>query len=863
LKDQPSSLEIEQNDVRARPAVAEFGVLLREQRLLAGLSQEALAERARMSVDAISALERGTRRSPRRDTVALITGALGLADATENALLAAAERARKSLTASAAKHDAGDAHNLPLSLTVLHGRERELEAVAGELARHRLVTLTGFGGVGKTRLAIETGWRMLGEFPDGVHIVELAPVADSELVGARIAAVLGAPAQAEQLAGDLWIDGLREKRMLVILDNCEHLLDAVASTTIRLLQRCASLRVLATSREPLRLPGERIVRLAPLGLPAPGTTDSAPETIGAAPAVALFLERVSDAAPDFALSATETERWLSVRNVCSRLDGIPLALELAAARVPTLGLAALERGLQDRFRLLTRSARTALPHQQTLEATLDWSYEALSDQERSVFKRLGVFSGGFTAEAAGRVAAGESVAKEDVVYVLDALVNKSLVVIDAGTRYRLLEITRAYALQQLGAAADADAAYRSHAEYYHSLSLGARAAFGTRPFVEWTQEYALELDNFRGAMAWTIDERHDVELGGEILRNLTRLFEWLLLHAEVQRWCGRALAALRGGESPLLEAELELVSTRQGNALGAFHGVLDSAERAATLFRAHGAGLPLAHALTLLAKSISSYPERREEANRILDEALAIYAQADELGVADEGAGEPKIVRFTMEALAVGFKSFTIEPRDTARRRAYLLESLERFRTLIPGHWIIGVLLAFLSELELEAGDYDAARAWARESVEAYHRPGSSYGYIFALNVSATVEFAMNERESAHDDTLELLEFSRRIGSAPGFAMALLLLATIEAHGGDAVLAAGLLGAWERSPDKVDCPVATTRYLTSRVRPELFHTLGEPAFLKAVAVGTGWSAEEAMEIARTAVEHRIHVADAR
>jgi predicted ATPase len=746
--------------------------------------------------------------------------------------------------------------NLPRQLTSFVGRERELAMVAAELAVHRLVTLTGFGGVGKTRLAFESGWRLIGDFADGVHVVELAPVADPELVASRIAAAVGAPAQAGQLTGDLWIDAVREKRMLVILDNCEHLLDAVASTTIRLLERCVSVRVLATSREPLRVPGERVIQIAPLALPAYDESDAVDETIRTAPAVALFLERVYDTAPELALSTAERHTWVSIRNVCTHLDGIPLALELAAARVASLGLPALERGLHDRFRLLSRGSRTSLPRQQTLQATLDWSYGALSGQEQDVFKRLGVFAGGFTAEAAGNVVRGEIVDEDEVVYILGSLVDKSLVVIDAGGRYGLLETTRAYALQQIGAGADAHATFLRHAEYYHSLSLRVRAAFGTRPFAEWTAEYRLELDNFRAAMVWAIDERNNVLLGAEILCNLTRLLEWLLLHAEVLRWCERALAAFDGTARPLLEADIQLTATRQRHAVGAFHAAIASAERAAALYRTCAATLPLAYALTLLSKGISSYPERREEADRTLDEALAIYAEADARDAADDRPGEPQMVRFTMASLAGAFKAFTIDPAEAERRRAYLLESLERFRTLIPGHWIIGILLAFLSEVALEAEQYESALAWASESVEEYHRPGSSFGYIFALNACATAQLAMERRDKAHDAARELLGFSRRIGSAPGFAMALLLLATIEADGGNAILAAGLLGAWESSAGKLDCPVATATFLLARLRPALSQSLDRTTLIRAVADGARWSVDEAMNIATTSTEQR-------
>ena len=852
MKDEPRTLERVHAEAGSR-----FGVVLKEHRLAAGLSQEGLAERARMSVDAISALERGTRRSPRRDTVALICDALALDGAARSAFIATADGAREPHGPASRRAADHDAHNLPLSLTMLHGRDRDLSSVSEQLEAHRLVTLTGFGGVGKTRLAIETGWRLLGRFPDGVHLVELAPVTDVYLVAQRVATALGVPTQAEQLGGDLWIDAVREKRCLVILDNCEHVLDAATTVALRLLQRCPELRVLATSREPLRIPGERVVHLAPLTLPAGNDGDDTIEGIRSAPAVTMFLDRVADVAPDFPIASADASTWTSVRNVCTRLDGIPLALELAAARVPALGLDALERGLRDRFRLLTGGARTSLPRQQTLEATLDWSYEALTPGEQCVFDRLGVFAGGFGADAVVAVCACDDGDEPDVVAALGHLVEKSLVVVDSAvprTRYRLLETTRAYALRRLSAAGTERDARLRHAGYFHGQSARLRHSWGTRPLVEWAEQYHVELDNFRAALVWSIDERGDLRLGAEMLCNLTRLIEWFALHAELIRWCERTIAAFGADAPPLIEAELLLTAVRQHNALGAFHTSLPQAQRAAELCRAHGADVGLAYALTLSGKALACDPARRDEADRALDEAIAIFttqARPDEAVL-----HEPDKARFSMAALALAFKAFSVEPVHVDRRRGYLLDALEQLRALIPGHWIIGVLHAFVSDLELEVGDYDTALHWAEQSMASYQGPGSRYGYIFALNAAATVRFAMGDGARARSCAGELLAFARRIGSAPGFAMALIVLAALEADARSFTSAAGLLGAWEASPSRMDTPIATMTYLLSRARPAIVDALGEAGFARALRAGARWSVDEAMATASAAAEPR-------
>ena len=753
-----------------------------------------------------------------------------------------------------------DTHNLPLPLTAFYGRDTELATLSRELGDHRLVTLVGLGGVGKTRMAVETGWQVLERFADGVFLAELAPLADPNLVSARIATALGLPAQTGQLTGDLWIDALREKRALLILDNCEHVLDAVAESTHRLLQRCPDFRVLATSREPLRLPGERVLRIAPLGLPANGHDGVALRSIREAPAVSLFLDRVSNTAPEFAIADDDAASWEAVSHVCSRLDGIPLALELAAARVSTLGLPRLARGLDDRFRLLTGGARTSLPRQQTLQATLDWSYAVLTEDEQHVFNRLGVFAGGFTAEAAAAVCSSDDISDIDVLAIIASLADKSLVVAEAGAapRYRLLETTRAYALQRSASESDLDTARRRHAEHCNSLAIRVDELYGTIPFEEWAAMCEPETDNVRAALAWTIEQRGDVLLGATILWNSRRHFEWLALSAEVLSWCDRALEALGGTAPPLLEAQLNYLAARHQMGLGAFHAAIPNARRAVELSREVGAHVQLAYALIFLARALASQPESREAADRAMDESLAIFAAAESGAVHGMNAGEEGLPRVLMGTLATGFKAYTIDPADIERRRALLTEAIERYRSLSPGHYVLSVFLENLSELELEAGNYERALDLARESVASYHRPGSTFafGQIWALNAAGSAALALGDVGAACSYAGELLSVARRIGSAPGLGMALLLLAAIEALRGDGVLAAGLLGAWETCAGKIDTPAATTSFLCARTYEALAGTLDEETVAAAVAGAKRWSVEEAIDVASVVAAER-------
>jgi non-specific serine/threonine protein kinase len=337
-------------------------------------------------------------------------------------------------------------HNLPLQLTSFVGREQALAEVGRLLATTRLLTLTGAPGVGKTRLALQLAGEGREAYADGVWLVELAPLADPALVPQAVATAVGVREQPGRRLVDTLADAVRGQELLLVLDNCEHLVEACATLADRLLRAGPRLRVLATSREALGIAGETTWWVAPLALPAAEPMAAAGSerlaALEANEAVQLFVERARAAQPAFAL----TERNAgAVGQVCRRLDGIPLALELAAVRVPALGVEQLAQRLDDRFRLLTGGRRTALPRQQTLRAAVDWSYTLLPEAERVLLRRLAVFAGGWTLAAAEGVCGGDGLEAVDVFPLLVDLVDKSLVVAepeDAEPRYRLLETLR-------------------------------------------------------------------------------------------------------------------------------------------------------------------------------------------------------------------------------------------------------------------------------------------------------------------------------------------------------------------------------------------------------------------------------------
>ena len=501
--------------LQAPAASAAFGDLLRQHRLAAGLTQEALAARARLSAHGVQKLEHGTTR-PYRATVQRLALALDLSPDDQVLFWAAgqpAPRQRQLTSRLSVSPQPSYRHNLPTPLTSFIGRERELSEVRARLAGARLVTLTGVGGCGKTRLALEVSRAVVDAYPDGVWLVELAALADAALVPQTVAAVFNMRETPAQPIATALAKELRGRSLLLVLDNCEHLVDASAQLVDALLRACPDLRVLATSREALGLTGEIGWRVPSLPVPDPKRLPPFAE-LQHNPAVRLFVERGAALRSQFKLTERDAA---AVAQVCQRLDGIPLALELAAAWIEALTVDQLAARLDQRFLLLTAGSRTALPRQQTLRATLDWSYDLLSEPERRMLIRLSVFAGGWTLEAANSVCTDDGAEQQDMVDVLLSLIRKSLVVAEEGRddiqRYRLLETLRQYAHERLMASGEADAVHGQHANYY--LALADEAERGAYVWV--FDRLLTEHDNLRAAMRWFIESNavdQAVRLGG-------------------------------------------------------------------------------------------------------------------------------------------------------------------------------------------------------------------------------------------------------------------------------------------------------------------------------------------------------------
>ena len=392
-----------------------------------------------------------------------------------------------------------------------------MQAVQRLLQQHRLVTIAGAGGIGKTRVGKAVAHALLDSFTQGVWLIELAPLADPALVAASVAQVLGHQLRSKDAPLDELVTLLEPQRLLLVIDNCEHLVEAVSQLAQVLLARTPDVRMLVTSQEPLRLAREHLYRLGTLGMPREGEPVSAEQALEHG-AVRLFVERAQALDPRFALDERNVQ---AVIDICRRLDGLALAIEMAAARVPALGVQGVRERLGERLRMLTAGSRIALRRHQTLRAALDWSHGLLDEQDQVVFRRLGVFSGGCTIEAVQQVASDEQIDEWAVLDAIGRLVDKSLVVADGDERprYRMLESARAYALEKLAAAQETDALARRHASYYAAYAERICDAFFAAGGTEdgFIAARAAEFDNFRAALKWSLGDDGDAGIALALL----------------------------------------------------------------------------------------------------------------------------------------------------------------------------------------------------------------------------------------------------------------------------------------------------------------------------------------------------------
>ena len=524
-----------------------FGYWVLRRRKALDLTRDELARQVGCAAETIKKIERDERR-PSRQVARLLANALAvLPEEYEHFMQSArGERSVDGLQLpSQSSNPYPPPHNLPSQLTSFIGREKEIETVKHLLAPEgggRLITLTGAGGSGKTRLALQVAYATLDIFPGGVWLIDFAPLTDPELVPQSLLTTLGLREQADRSALAIVADFLQPKRVLLVLDNCEHLIEACAKLVETLLRACPTLHILATSREALSVAGERLYLVPTLTTPDPEQTDL--DTLPRYEAVQLFVERAQTALPGFMLTNDNTA---AIAQICHQLDGIPLALELAAARVKALRVEQIAARLEDRFDLLTGGSRTALPRHQTLQALIDWSHNLLSEPELVLFRRLAVFAGGWTLEAAEAVCVSEGVKADAVLDLMTQLVNKSLILSgrEPGqeARYRMLETIRQYASERLLEAGEAEQVRKQHFAFFLQL------AEQVEPYVRGPQVPAhlnrleAEHDNLRAALEWSLAQAEYGEASLRLAGALFSFWEERGYVGEGRAWLARALAS--------------------------------------------------------------------------------------------------------------------------------------------------------------------------------------------------------------------------------------------------------------------------------------------------------------------------------
>jgi predicted ATPase len=727
----------------------------------------------------------------------------------------------------------GHPNNLPKLANVLIGRERDVAEIKALLSRYRLVTLVGSGGVGKTSLSLQVGADLLARFPDGAWFVELAPLDRAELVGETVAAVFGLPVHGQRSATDAIATFLRSRRLLLILDNCEHVIAAAAKLPDTLLRTCASVCLLATSREALSVAGEHVYPVSLLDVPPHSMRPTAAQAVEHS-AIQLFVERAASALGRFSLTDDTAP---IVAEICRRLDGIPLAIELAAPRLKVLEPKALLARLNDQLHLLTAGSRTAPPRQRTLRAAIEWSYALLSEAEQAMLRRLGVFAGSFTLEAAAAVATAAPVEESDVFDVLAGLVDKSLVVSLAGggeNRYRLLESTRAFALEKL-AAGRYGALARRLCEHMTIVFEQSERTWPTAPRADWLAVYEPDLDNVRTALGTSLGSDRDRALGLKLAGYTDWLWRELSLVQEQRRWFELALKCVDDATPPAVEARIRL--GLGWYFYGAGRGCFAHNLRAIELLRLVG-GEPvlLGQALAQAGSSTSNYRDVAE-AEPYFGESLSVlrrYGRTKRLALALHYAGISRLSGGDFQAA----ESFTEEALALSKALG-------------------DVRLGNLCEVQLAMIVFSAGRMVeaidrARRAVEACRGHGTLLAEFLALQRLAAFLILDDQIAPGRAAALRAFELSRALGNM-GLPASIYELALVLALHGETCTAARLAGFADGYADQHQLSIfGIALHIRSRLLERLYCAMSPDECQAAMAAGAAWSEQEAFAAAEAA-----------
>lgn len=667
--------------------------------------------------------------------------------------------------------------NLPAPLSVFVGREREINEIKRSLSENRIVTLTGTGGSGKTRLSLKIAGEIGEEFKDGARFIEFASVAEPSLIPQTVASVLGIREGQNRSLIDQLIEHIHLRRILLVFDNCEHVLDACAQLVERLLQSCENLRILATSREPLGISGEAIWPVPPLSLPELQpwrhlkSRQSALTIYQESESVQLFVNRATLVSPQFSLTL-ENGAW--VAEICRRLDGLPLAIELAATRVRALSVQQIAERLDDHLNLLTGGSRTSPPRQQTLTATLDWSYALLSEKECKVLQRLSAFSGGATLDAAEAVCTGEDIERGEILDIVSQLVDKSLTVpgeSTAGARYILLETIRQYAQKKLLESGDAEQTKDRHLNYFTTWAQNAETHLTSPDQVLWLDQYEAESDNLRAALLWAHAHPNRVEKGRRLVVACAPYWIYRGHMSEGRLQLSAAISSMDATERTETRANVLMQAAGFAFVQSDYPAMQPLAEEALSIWRELGPPGRQGLAFTLgrlgdMAAETGQYTQ----AMSYFREALDIYREVDDShstgfilllsGWTLMRTGNLQEAQVCLEeALALSRGS------ENQRNLAFSLSSLgeiairrghyERAESLlqqgltlsyeIGDRWLTGTLLGSLGWAALRQRDFPRMRSMLKESLEIRHEIGDQGGTAWCLEKLA--EAAYFERQ--------------------------------------------------------------------------------------------------------------------
>ncbi len=686
-------------------------------------------------------------------------------------------------------------NNLPLELTSFVGRENEIAQVKQLLTHTRLLTLTGAGGCGKTRLSLEVASQLQADYPDGVWFVELAPLADPSLVLPSVAGVLGVREQQGYALRDLLTEYLRQKKTLLILDNTEHLVEACAEFASDILRAALHLHLMVTSREALGIGGEQIFYVPSLQLPDVRETITV-ETIAPMESVRLFVERVTAVQPGFSLTSANAS---AVAQICRRLDGIPLAIELAAARVQALSVEQIAKRLDDRFRLLTGGSRTALPRQQTLRTLIDWSYNLLTEPERILLRRLSVFAGGWTLEASEAVCAGDGIAKDDVCDLVMYLVARSLILPesqDGEMRYRFLETIRQYARDRLLDTDEGTSVRDRHLDYYLQLVQETETKLHGSEELATLDRLDIEHDNFRAALEWALGEGR-VERGLQLAGALTWYWDVRAYWREGLERATSLLAQPEAAAMNLSRANGLLVAgvmTDRGR-LGDVQTSRQYFEELIAIAGKNGdAGKPFL-ALGLLNLGDSMFGDDPALGKSMLEEGLTIAQTLGQqwlvvmflecrgkcfLGMRDFDASRKSLEecltlcqqigdKRQMALVLRGIANISFYQRHYASIRQLYEQSLNLLQE-VKDRAVFAVTLTMLAEFEFIDGKYDLSKRYTLECVEIQRELGMKLIPIGSYVRLGYIALHYGEFASARSYFSEGLAAAREIGSKAGIA---------------------------------------------------------------------------------------------